>query len=115
MGAKIKGIGSNMLQIEGVDALGGGEYRIQPDHTEVGSFIGLAAVTKSELTIKNAGVKHLSVICNMFEKIGIQTEADGDDLIVPKIQKRKVKTDIPTDIQITPNLTYIIPKGPTNK
>ena len=98
MGAKIEGIGSNMLQIEGVDALGGGEYRIQPDHTEVGSFIGLAAVTKSELTIKNAGVKHLSVICNMFEKIGIRTEADGDDLIVPKTQKRKVKTDIPGGI-----------------
>ena len=98
MGAKIKGIGSNMLQIEGVSALSGGEYRIQPDHTEVGSFIGLAAVTKSELKILNAGVQHLSVIRNMFEKIGIRTEADGDHLIVPKEQQRKVQTDIPGGI-----------------
>jgi len=98
MGAKIEGIGSNMLQIEGVSALSGGEYRIQPDHTEVGSFIGLAAVTKSELKILNAGVQHLSVIRNMFEKIGIRTEADGDHLIVPKEQQRKVQTDIPGGI-----------------
>ena len=98
MGAKIEGIGSNMLQIEGVSALSGGEYRIQPDHTEVGSFIGLAAVTKSELKILNAGVQHLSVIRNMFEKIGIRTEADGDHLIVPKEQQRKVKTDTPGGI-----------------
>ena len=98
MGAKIEGIGSNMLQIEGVSALSGGEYRIQPDHTEVGSFIGLAAVTKSELKILNAGVQHLSVIRKMFEKIGIRTEADGDHLIVPKEQQRKVQTDIPGGI-----------------
>ena len=98
MGAKIEGIGSNMLQIEGVSALSGGEYRIQPDHTEVGSFIGLAAVTKSELKILNAGVQHLSVIRNMFGKIGIRTEADGDHLIVPKEQQRKVQTDIPGGI-----------------
>ena len=98
MGAKIEGIGSNMLQIKGVSALSGGEYRIQPDHTEVGSFIGLAAVTKSELKILNAGVQHLSVIRNMFEKIGIRTEADGDHLIVPKEQQRKVQTDIPGGI-----------------
>ena len=98
MGAKIEGIGSNMLQIKGVNALSGGEYRIQPDHTEVGSFIGLAAVTKSELKILNAGVQHLSVIRNMFEKIGIRTEADGDHLIVPKEQQRKVQTDIPGGI-----------------
>ena len=98
MGAKIEGIGSNMLQIEGVSALSGGEYRIQPDHTEVGSFIGLAAVTKSELKILNAGVQYLSVIRNMFEKIGIRTEADGDHLIVPKEQQRKVQTDIPGGI-----------------
>ena len=98
MGAKIEGIGSNMLQIEGVSALSGGEYRIQPDHTEVGSFIGLAAVTKSELKNLNAGVQYLSVIRNMFEKIGIRTEADGDHLIVPKEQQRKVQTDIPGGI-----------------
>ena len=98
MGAKIEGIGSNMLHIKGVSALSGGEYRIQPDHTEVGSFIGLAAVTKSELKILNAGVQHLSVIRNMFEKIGIRTEADGDHLIVPKEQQRKVQTDIPGGI-----------------
>ena len=98
MGALIEGIGSNMLQIEGVSALSGGEYPIQPDHTEVGSFIGLAAVTRSELKILNAGVQHLSVIRNMFEKIGIRTEADGDHLIVPKEQQRKVQTDIPGGI-----------------
>ena len=98
MGAKISGIGSNMLQIDGVSALSGAEYRIQPDLTEVGSFIGLAAVTRSELKILNAGVEHLSVVRNMFEKIGIRTQADGDHLIVPEDQERKVQSDIPGGI-----------------
>ena len=93
MGARIEGIGSNRLTIKGVSSLKGGEYRIQPDHTEVGSFIGLAAVTGSELTISKAGVEHLWVIQRMFEKIGIRTQIEGQDLLIPKDQEMLVQSD----------------------
>ena len=93
MGARIEGIGSNRLTIEGVPSLKGGEYRIQPDHIEVGSFIGLAAVTGSELTISKAGVEHLWVIRRMFEKIGIRTQIEGQDLLIPRDQEMLVQSD----------------------
>ncbi len=83
MGAKISGVGSNMLTIEGVDALGGTEHRMLPDMIEVGSFIGLAAMTQSDITIKNAGIEHLGVIPERFQQLGIQMNFKGDDIHIP--------------------------------
>ena len=83
MGAKITGIGSNMLKIEGVESLGGTDHRMLPDMIEIGSWIGLAAMTKSELTIKNVSWDDLGVIPSVFRKIGITIERKGDDIHVP--------------------------------
>ena len=83
MGAHIQGIGSNLLTIEGVSELRGAEHRILPDMIEVGSFIGLAAMTGSELTIKNAGVDHLGIIPMAFKRMGIDLKIVGDDLFIP--------------------------------
>ncbi|NDD47431.1 MAG: UDP-N-acetylglucosamine 1-carboxyvinyltransferase [Flavobacteriia bacterium] len=83
MGAKIEGIGSNLLTITGVERLGGTEHRCLPDMIEIGSWIGLAAMTQSELTIKNAGVAHLGIIPEVFRKLGIQLEIQGDDIHIP--------------------------------
>jgi UDP-N-acetylglucosamine 1-carboxyvinyltransferase len=84
MGAKISGIGSNLLYIEGVDYLGGTEHRLLPDMIEVGSFIGLAAMTQSHIVIKNAGLNHLGQIPDKFRQVGIELEFDGDDIIIPE-------------------------------
>ena len=83
MGAKISGVGSNMLIIEGVDALGGPDHRMLPDMIEIGSWIGLAAMTKSELTIKNVSWDDLGQIPNVFRKLGITVEKQGDDIHIP--------------------------------
>ena len=83
MGAKISGIASNMLTIEGVYSLGGTEHRMLPDMIEVGSFIGLAAMTHGEITIKNVGLEHLGVIPERFQQLGIQMEFRGDDIYIP--------------------------------
>lgn len=83
MGAKISGVGSNLLTIEGVDSLGGTEHRMLPDMIEIGSWIGLAAMTKSELTIKNVSWDDLGVIPSVFRKIGITIERKGDDIYIP--------------------------------
>jgi UDP-N-acetylglucosamine 1-carboxyvinyltransferase len=83
MGAKISGIASNMLTIEGVDILGGTEHRMLPDMIEVGSFIGLAAMTHGDITIKNAGLEHLGVIPERFQQLGIQMDFIGDDIHIP--------------------------------
>ena len=83
MGAKITGIGSNLLKIEGVDALGGTAHRMLPDMIEIGSWIGLAAMTKSELTIKNVSWDDLGQIPNVFRKVGITVERSGDDIHIP--------------------------------
>ena len=83
MGAKITGVGSNFLTIEGVERLSGCDHRILPDMIEIGSWIGLAAMTKSELTIKNVGWEHLGVIPNTFRRLGIQLEKKGDDIYIP--------------------------------
>jgi len=83
MGAKISGVGSNLLVIEGVDALGGTEHRMLPDMIEIGSWIGLAAMTKSELTITNVSWDDLGVIPSVFRKIGITIERQGDDIYIP--------------------------------
>ncbi len=83
MGAKISGIGSNLLTIEGVDRLSGCEHHVLPDMIEIGSWIGLAAMTKSQITIKNVGWEHLGLIPSTFEKLGISIERSGDDIVVP--------------------------------
>ncbi len=95
MGAKITGVGSNLLVIEGVESLGGCEHRILPDMIEIGSWIGLAAMTKSEITIKNVSWDNLGVIPNVFRKLGITLERRGDDIYIPSHTKGyEVKTDI---------------------
>jgi UDP-N-acetylglucosamine 1-carboxyvinyltransferase len=83
MGAKITGIGSNLLEIEGVEALGGCDHRILPDMIEIGSWIGLAAMTQSEITIKNVSWDNLGVIPSTFRKLGITLERRGDDIYIP--------------------------------
>ena len=83
MGARISGIGSNLLHIEGVSHLGGTEHRMLPDMIEIGSFIGLAAMTQSDITIKNAGIDHLGIIPDKFRQLGIQLEYQGDDIHIP--------------------------------
>ena len=83
MGAKITGVGSNLLRIEGVESLGGCEHRILPDMIEIGSWIGLAAMTKSEITIKNVSWENLGVIPSVFRKLGITLEKKGDDIYIP--------------------------------
>lgn len=83
MGGKIEGIGSNMLHIEGVEYLSGCEHTMLPDMIEVGSLIGLAAMTESTLTIKNAGYEHLGVIPDIFRRLGIIVEPKGNDIFVP--------------------------------
>ncbi|MEO6252289.1 MAG: UDP-N-acetylglucosamine 1-carboxyvinyltransferase [Ferruginibacter sp.] len=83
MGAKISGVGSNMLTITGVEALGGTEHRMLPDMIEVGSFIGLAAMTQSNIIIKNAGLAHLGVIPERFQQLGILLNFVGDDIHIP--------------------------------
>ncbi len=83
MGARIKGVGSNLLTIEGVTELRGTEHTMLPDMIEVGSFIGLAAMTQSDITIKNAGIKHLGIIPETFQKLGIKIELKNDDIHIP--------------------------------
>jgi UDP-N-acetylglucosamine 1-carboxyvinyltransferase len=93
LGARIEGIGTNTMVIEGQATLGQASYSIQPDHIEVGSLIGLAAVTRSSLRIVRAGVEHLRSILMGFERLGIACEIAGDDLIVPSDQTLKIKDD----------------------
>jgi UDP-N-acetylglucosamine 1-carboxyvinyltransferase len=94
MGAKITGIGSNMLHIEGVKELGGCFHRILPDMIEIGSFIGLAAMTKSEITIKDVSWDNLGIIPNVFRKMGIKLERRGDDIYVPAQESYEIDTFI---------------------
>jgi UDP-N-acetylglucosamine 1-carboxyvinyltransferase len=93
MGASIEGIGTNTMTIHGGRKLGGATHRIGPDHIEVGSLIGLAAATGSDLTIRNAGVIHLRSTLMGFERLGIRCRIDGDDLHVPATQERTVQAD----------------------
>lgn len=94
MGAKISGIGSNLLQIEGVEKLGGTSHRMLPDMIEIGSFIGLAAMTGSEITIKDVQFKELGIIPEIFRKIGIKFELRGDDLFIPAQESYEIDTFI---------------------
>ncbi|NPA46459.1 MAG: UDP-N-acetylglucosamine 1-carboxyvinyltransferase [Chlorobi bacterium] len=94
MGAKISGIGSNLLTIEGVEKLGGTEHRILPDMIEVGSWIGLAAMTRSDIRIKNASVENLGQIPDTFRKLGIRFDIEGDDIHIPEQEHYEIQTFI---------------------
>ncbi|MDN3205363.1 UDP-N-acetylglucosamine 1-carboxyvinyltransferase [Algoriphagus sediminis] len=94
MGAKITGIGSNLLHIEGVKELGGTEHTMLPDMIEIGSFIGLAAMTESEITIKNAQIPRLGIIPDTFKRMGIQMEFRDDDIYIPSQKHYEIETFI---------------------
>lgn len=94
LGAKISGIGTGTLEFEGVDRLHGGRHRIGSDHIEIGSFIGLAAVTRGEILIEDAAVEHLDSTLLGFERMGIRCEIRGKDLLVPADQDREVRMDL---------------------
>ena len=117
MGAKIDGIGSNMLHIQGVSELGGTSHRILPDMIEIGSWIGLAAMTGSEITIKDVSYPNLGIIPTVFRKLGIHTELRGDDLFVPAHDHYEIESFIDGSIMtisdapwpgFTPDLLSII-------
>ncbi len=117
MGAQIAGIGSNRLEIDGVDKLGGCFHRILPDMIEIGSFIGLAAMAQSEITIKDVSYENLGIIPDVFRKLGIQMELRGDDLFIPAQESYEVETFIDGSIMtisdapwpgFTPDLLSII-------
>ncbi|NJM94696.1 MAG: UDP-N-acetylglucosamine 1-carboxyvinyltransferase, partial [Cytophagales bacterium] len=117
MGANIQGIGSNLLHIEGVQSLGGTVHTMLPDMIEVGSFIGLAAMTQSEITIKNAQVNQLGMIPDVFLKLGIQLELRGDDIYIPAQDHYQIETFIDGSIMtiadapwpgFTPDLLSIV-------
>jgi UDP-N-acetylglucosamine 1-carboxyvinyltransferase len=92
MGAKISGIGSNLLIIDGVDYLGGTRHRILPDMIEIGSFIGMAAMTESELTIKDVSYDNLGIIPDSFKRLGIQLERRNDDIFIPAQKTYEIDT-----------------------
>ena len=94
MGAKISGIGSNLLQIEGVEKLEGCSHSILPDMIEIGSFIGLAAMTQSELTIKDVQYEKLGMIPNVFKRLGINLQKSGDDILIPQQDSYEIETFI---------------------
>ena len=94
MGAQIEGIGTNTLTVHGVERLHGCTHTIGPDHIEVGSFIGLAAVTRSELRIADAGVEHLRSTLMGFERLGITCRIEGNDLVIPAEQSRRIRDDL---------------------
>ena len=94
MGAKISGIGSNLISIEGVEKLNGCNHRILPDMIEIGSFIGLAAITKSEITIKNVSYNDLGIIPDTFRKLGIDVQKNGDDIYIPSHENYSIENFI---------------------
>jgi UDP-N-acetylglucosamine 1-carboxyvinyltransferase len=94
LGARIEGIGTNAMTIHGPAVLGTTRHVVGPDHIEVGSLIGLAAVTRSELRIARAGVAHLRSICMGFERLGISCQIDGEDVVVAGEQSRKIRPDL---------------------
>jgi len=94
MGAKVSGVGSNLLEIEGVEKLSACSHTILPDMIEVGSFIGMAAMTSSEITIKNVGIEHLGIIPMMFQRMGIDLQVQGDDIYIPTQENYEIDTFI---------------------
>ncbi|MQA88935.1 MAG: UDP-N-acetylglucosamine 1-carboxyvinyltransferase [Gemmatimonas sp.] len=94
MGVQISGIGSNRIEIQGADRLGGGTFRISSDHVEVGSFIGLAAVTRGEILIEDAAPHFLDSTLIGFDRLGVRAEVRGEDLFIPGDQEMKIKMDL---------------------
>jgi UDP-N-acetylglucosamine 1-carboxyvinyltransferase len=110
MGAKIEGIGSNLLFIDGVDSLGGCSHSILPDMIEIGSFIGMAAMTESEITIRDVSFENLGIIPDSFRRLGINVEKRGDDIFIPHQKHYEIETFIDGSIMtiadaIWPGLT----------
>ncbi len=112
MGAQIDRIGSNTLYITGVPRLHGGEFKIGPDYLEVLSFVGAAAVTHGQVRIRNAGVRYLVMIAEVFRRLGVQWEVDGDDILVKSDQPLKIVTDL--DGAIPEIKTNVWPAYPTD-
>ena len=112
LGAKIDGIGSNTLHIEGVERLHGGEFTIGPDYLEVISFVGAAAVTHGSVRVKGAGVSDLKMIAHVFERLGVKWNVEGDDLLVPADQSLEVIPDL--DGAIPEIKTNVWPAYPTD-
>ena len=117
MGANITGVGSNLIKIQGVKHLSGCTHKILPDMIEIGSFIGLAALTKSEITIKNVEYQQLGIIPNVFKKLGIKIQLKGDDIFIPSQENYEIKSFIDGSILtisdapwpgLTPDLLSII-------
>ncbi|WP_462251593.1 UDP-N-acetylglucosamine 1-carboxyvinyltransferase [Ekhidna sp.] len=117
MGANIEGVGSNLLRIEGVKVLGGTEHTMLPDMIEVGSFIGMAAMTGSALTIKNAQIQELGIIPDTFQRLGIKMEFKGDDIFIPAQDHYEIESYIDGSILtiadaiwpgLTPDLLSVI-------
>src|SRR6266487_5289021 len=104
LGAHIEEVGSNTLHIHGVTNLHGGEFTIGPDYLEVISFVGAAAITRSSIRVKNAGVKNLNMIAHVFDRLGVRWNVEGDDLLVPSDQS----------LEIIPDLDGAIPEVKTN-
>jgi UDP-N-acetylglucosamine 1-carboxyvinyltransferase len=94
MGAKISGIGSNLITIEGVTKLKGTEHTLLPDMIEIGSFIGMAAMTQSEVTIKNCRIDMLGIIPEIFRRLGIKMEFKGDDIFIPSQENYEIESFI---------------------
>lgn len=117
MGANITGVGSNLLMIEGVDALGGTEHTMLPDMIEIGSFIGMAAMTQSSLTIKNTSIENLGMIPTVFKRMGVHLEVKGDDIFIPEQEHYVIDSFIDGSIMtvadapwpgLTPDLLSIV-------
>jgi UDP-N-acetylglucosamine 1-carboxyvinyltransferase len=117
MGAKISGIASNLLIIEGVETLGGCTHTVLPDMIEVGSFIGMAAMTRSEITIKNVSFQNLGIIPEAFRRLGIKMEQRGDDLFIPEQEHYQIESFMDGSIMtiadapwpgLTPDLLSVI-------
>ena len=117
MGAKITGVGSNLLHIEGVTALSGCEHRILPDMIEVGSFIGMAAMTGSSITIKDVAYDELGIIPDAFRRLGIKVVQQGDDIFIPEQDHYEIDTFIDGSIMtisdapwpgLTPDLLSVL-------
>jgi UDP-N-acetylglucosamine 1-carboxyvinyltransferase len=117
MGAKVSGVGSNLLSIEGVKSLNGCNHRILPDMIEIGSFIGMAAMTASEITIKNVAYNELGLIPDSFRRLGIQLEQRGDDIFIPQQDSYTIESFIDGSIMtiadapwpgLTPDLLSVL-------
>jgi UDP-N-acetylglucosamine 1-carboxyvinyltransferase len=117
MGAKITGVGSNLLHIEGVESLSGTDHTMLPDMIEIGSFIGMAAMTQSEITIKDCRLDQLGLIPETFRRLGIQMEFRGDDIYIPSQERYEIETFIDGSIMtiadaiwpgLTPDLLSIV-------